>query len=238
MTHAPAPIELAPGRFRVQRALRLGAGDPAEPVDGGAALVAWGIVKRFGKRLVLDGADLVLRPGEAVAVVGENGSGKTSLLRICAGLSTADGGVVGRHGRVGYCPQRPALFELLTAEEHLVLFGRALGLDREAALRQGGEILAEFRFPAGERTVAKAMSGGNRQKLNLSLALLGQPQVLLLDEPYQGFDHGTYVDFWDHVRGWRDCGIAVAVVTHMLTEVWRADRVVELTRPMTRPEPA
>jgi ABC-2 type transport system ATP-binding protein len=238
MTDASAPIELAPGRSRVLRALRLGASRPTEPVDATAVLVASGIVKRLGKRLVLDGAELVLHPGEVVAVVGENGAGKTSLLRICAGLSTADSGVVRRDRRLGYCPQEPALFEQLTAREHLVLFGRALGLDRDAALRQGGETLAEFGFPAEDRTVAKALSGGNRQKLNLSLALLGQPQVLLLDEPYQGFDHGTYVDFWDHVRGWRDCGIAVAVVTHMLTELWRADRIVELTPPMTRPEAA
>jgi ABC-type multidrug transport system ATPase subunit len=80
------------------------------------------------------------------------------------------------------------------------------------------------------------MSGGNRQKLNLSLALLGDPDVLLLDEPFQGFDHGTYVDFWDHVARWREQNMAVAVVTHMLTELWRVDRVVELSAPRMSPE--
>jgi ABC-2 type transport system ATP-binding protein len=75
------------------------------------------------------------------------------------------------------------------------------------------------------------MSGGNRQKLNLALALLGDPEVLLLDEPYQGFDHGAYVDFWEHVHRWRELNVAVAVVTHMLTELWRVDRVVELISP-------
>jgi len=119
------------------------------------------------------------------------------------------------------------LFELLTASEHVVLFGRALGLDRASALRQGSAILAEFGFRE-DGTLAKALSGGSRQKLNLSLALLGNPDILLLDEPYQGFDHGTYVDFWDHVDRWRERGIGVAVVTHMLTELWRVDRVVEL----------
>jgi ABC-type multidrug transport system ATPase subunit len=81
--------------------------------------------------------------------------------------------------------------------------------------------------------VAKAMSGGTRQKLNLALALLGDPDVLLLDEPYQGFDHGTYVDFWAHVDSWRRHRKAVAVVTHMLAELWRVDHVVELARPRT-----
>jgi ABC-type multidrug transport system ATPase subunit len=195
------------------------------------ALDAVGIVKRYGKRVVLDDAALTLRRGEVVAIVGENGSGKTTLLRICAGLLAADAGMVQRRGRVGYCPQEPAVLDLLTAREHLVLFGRAAGLDRTMALDRGSAILQEFGFPLADDTVAKAMSGGTRQKLNLALALLGDPDVLLLDEPYQGFDHGTYVDFWEHVSRWRQERRAVAVVTHMLTELWRVDRVVELTRP-------
>lgn len=204
---------------------------------GDIALEASAIVKRFKERVILEGAEMTLRRGEVVGLVGENGAGKTSLLRICAGLLDPDAGSVRRRGRIGYCPQDPALFELLTASEHLVLFGRALGLDRTAALEQGGAILAEFGFRDGG-TLAKALSGGNRQKLNLSLALMGNPEVLLLDEPYQGFDHGTYVDFWDHVDGWRERGIAVAVVTHMMTELWRVDRVVELTAPQAVAEAA
>ena len=196
-----------------------------------AALIGSGIVKRFGKRLVLDGAELVLLPGEVVALVGENGAGKTSLLRICAGLLAADAGTLVRRGRIGYCPQQPALFDHLTAREHLVLFGRAAGLDRASALREGDDLLAEFGFRGADATVAKEMSGGSRQKLNLALALFGHPEVLLLDEPYQGFDHGTYVDFWEHVHRWREKNVAVAIVTHMLTELWRVDRVVELISP-------
>ena len=202
-----------------------------QPTADDVALTASGIVKRYGKRVVLDDAKLVLRRAEVVAIVGENGAGKTSLLRICAGLLAADEGTIEQRGRIGYCPQRPALFDLLTAREHLVLFGRAAGLDRASALRQGGDLLTQLGFNAVNDTVVKAMSGGTRQKLNLTLALLGDPDALLLDEPYQGFDHGTYVDFWDHVSGWRERGVAVAVVTHMLTELWRVDRVVELTTP-------
>jgi ABC-type multidrug transport system ATPase subunit len=89
-------------------------------------------------------------------------------------------------------------------------------------------LLAEFDFPVGRRLVTKDMSGGTRQKLNLALALLGEPSLLLLDEPYQGFDRGTYVNFWDHCDRWRGQGKAIVVVTHMLAELGRADRVVEL----------
>lgn len=199
------------------------------------ALQAEGITKRYGGACVLDGASLHVRPGEAVAVIGQNGTGKTTLLRICAGLLAADAGTVRRAGRIGYCPQEPGLVDLLTAEQHVVLFGAAAGLPRREARRTGGALLDSFGFDAASRTVAKDLSGGTRQKLNLALALLGDPTVLLLDEPYQGFDLGSYVDFWAHVDRWREEGRAVVVVTHLLTEVHRVDRVVEVRAGAARP---
>ena len=196
----------------------------AEPM----LLFAAGIGKAFGRRPVLVDASLGVGAGEAVALVGENGAGKTTLLRICAGLLSVDAGEVRVAGRVGYCPQEPGVFELLTAVEHLVLFGRARGLRRQEAVAHGRAILEGFGFPSDERLPARDLSGGTKQKLNLALALLGDPQVLLLDEPYQGFDRGTYVNFWDHVDQWRQEGKAVVIVTHMLAELDRVDRVVEL----------
>jgi ABC-2 type transport system ATP-binding protein len=192
-------------------------------------LAARGVRKRFGRKIVLEDASLEVAPGEAVALVGENGAGKTTLLRICAGMVPADRGEIEVGGRIGYCPQEPGVFDLLTAEEHLVLFGRGLGLSRERSLAAGRAILAEFDYPFDERSVARDLSGGTRQKLNLTLSLLGDPRLLLMDEPYQGFDRGTYVNFWDHVARWRDQGRAVVVVTHMLAELDRVDRVVELS---------
>ena len=189
---------------------------------------ATGICKGFGGKAVLEGAALEVRAGEVVALVGENGAGKTTLLRICAGLIPAESGEVRVKGSIGYCPQEPGVFELLTAEEHLVLFGRALGLPRRKALAQGQSLLEGFGFPLGERGAARDLSAGTKQKLNLALALLGDPSVLLLDEPYQGFDRGTYVNFWDHVRGWRRDARAVVIVTHMLAELNRVDRIIEL----------
>ena len=191
-------------------------------------LVVSGISKRFGPLTVLDDVDLVVHAGEVVALTGENGAGKSTLLRICAGLIRADAGTVEVGGRIGYCPQTPGVFELLTADDHLVMFGRGAGISRAESLRTGHAILEEFGYPLHERAVTRDLSGGTRQKLNLAIALLADPTVLLLDEPYQGFDRGTYLNFWDHCSVWRDAGKAVVVVTHMLAELERADRVVEL----------
>jgi ABC-type multidrug transport system ATPase subunit len=194
--------------------------------------------RRFGRKIVLEDAALEVAAGEAVALVGENGAGKTTLLQICAGILRADAGEIAVGGRIGYCPQEPGVFELLTADEHLVLFGRGLGLSRERSLDEGRAILAEFDYPVAERAVSRDLSGGTRQKLNLALSLLGDPQLLLMDEPYQGFDRGTYVNFWDHVARWRGQGRAVVVVTHMLAELHRVDRVIELSTHHSRADPS
>ena len=198
------------------------------------ALIVEQIAKRFGPVTILDGVDLTVQRGEVVALTGENGAGKSTLLRICAGLLRADSGTIQVSGDVGYCPQAPGLFELLTAEEHLVMFGRGAGLSRDDSIRRGHQVLSEFGFPVGQRIATRDMSGGTRQKLNLALAVLAEPALLLLDEPYQGFDRGTYVNFWDHCDTWRRQGKAVVVVTHMLAELGRVDRVVELPAHPTR----
>lgn len=212
------------------------ANDRANHPLPGPQLVAAGITKRFGRTLILDDVNLEVRAGEVIALTGENGAGKSTLLRICAGLLRADGGTVRVGGRIGYCPQATGLFELLTADDHLVMFGRGAGMSREEGLRRGRAILAEFEFPLREKIVTRDLSGGTRQKLNLALALLADPSVLLLDEPYQGFDHGTYVNFWEHCEKWRQQHKAVVVVTHMLAELDRVDRVIELPAHASRRE--
>jgi ABC-2 type transport system ATP-binding protein len=198
-------------------------------------LHATSIAKRFGHKLVLDDVSLSVAGGEAIAIVGENGAGKSTLLRICAGLTHPDSGHVSVHGRVGFCPQQPGLFDLLSAEEHLALFAPALGLSRRAAIDEGRALLAEFSFPTAERTQCRRLSGGARQKVNLALALLGGADILLLDEPYQGFDQGSYVSFWEHVQRWRTGGLGVVVVTHLLADTELVHDVVDRTVEMTIP---
>jgi ABC-2 type transport system ATP-binding protein len=197
-------------------------------MDRSVALSVRGVDKSFRRRPVLTNVSFDVHRGEALAIVGENGAGKTTLLRICAGVLTADRGEVARISRVSYCPQESGVIDSLTAAEHVRYIGAGLGFDREDAGARGAALLRWLRFPDAESVPVRELSTGTRQKLNLTLALLSGSPLILLDEPYQGFDRGTYENFWDHVETWREEGAAVVVVTHMLTELRRVTRVLEL----------
>ena len=152
----------------------------------------------FGARVaVLQGASLEVRPGELVGLVGENGSGKSTLMQIIVGLLKRDGGSVELDGALGYCPQLPELWDKLTVAEHLRMFAAAYRLDEATAKASTDRLLEELGFRRYLDYRVEALSGGTRQKLNLALALLHEPQVLLLDEPYAGFDWETYLRFWE-----------------------------------------
>ena len=199
------------------------------PAPGAVRLQALGITKRYGRRTVLDGVDLTVRAGEIAAVIGANGCGKSTFLRICAGLVTPDQGEVRVRGRLGFCPQDGGTSDFLVPDEHFALIGAGRGMPRSAARDTGRERARELGWDASGRTQARHLSGGTRQKLNLVMAGLGEPEVLLLDEPYQGFDRGTYLDFWQQVWRWREAGVAIVVVTHLLNQLDRVDRVLDLT---------
>ena len=177
---------------------------------------------------VLRGASLAIDRGELVGLVGENGSGKSVLMKIIVGMLARDGGAVERRGKLGYCPQEPLLWEKLTIAEHFELFARAYGLtevDAEMAERQ---LLDDLQFDGYRGYRVEELSGGTRQKLNLALALMHEPALLLLDEPYAGFDWETYLRFWEMAEGRRDGGMAILVVSHLLTERERLSRLYTL----------
>jgi ABC-type transport system involved in cytochrome c biogenesis ATPase subunit len=140
---------------------------------------------------VLRGASLHVEAGELVGLVGENGSGKSVLMRIIVGVLARDAGTVERPARLGYCPQVPLLWDKLTIDEHFLVFAEAYGLDDAAAARTRDELLEELSFAKSIGYRVEDLSGGTRQKLNLALALLHMPELLLLDEPYAGFDWET-----------------------------------------------
>jgi ABC-2 type transport system ATP-binding protein len=185
---------------------------------------------------VLDGASLSLNRGEVVGLVGENGSGKSTLMQILVGALSADAGSVELHGSMGYCPQRPVVFERLTCDEHFELFGVAYGLTREERRAAQARLYEDLDFARYADERADRLSGGTLAKLNLALALLPDPMVLLLDEPYAGFDWDTYLRFWGMVGLRRESGRAVLVISHFIADEERFDRIIELREGKTAPK--
>jgi ABC-type multidrug transport system ATPase subunit len=208
----------------------------AETVSRVPVLVVSDVVKTFRRGIwprrrrieVLNGTSLTVGAGELVGLVGENGSGKSTLMQIVVGLLSRDSGTVTRPERVGYCPQIPMVWDKLTVDEHFELFARAYDLTDDDAARSADALLAELDFAKYRGYRIEELSGGTRQKLNLALSLMHDPELLLLDEPYSGFDWETYLKFWEMSERRRDAGMGILIVSHLLAERERLDRMYEL----------
>jgi ABC-type multidrug transport system ATPase subunit len=183
------------------------------------------VARRYGAVVALAPTDLELHGGETVALVGPNGAGKSTLLALLAGALEPTEGTVESAARVGWVPQRPAHYARLSARENLELFARLEGVDDPA--RAAEELLDRFSLPTEQRASGD-LSVGNRQRLNVALSLLGEPQALLLDEPTAALDPGQRRRVWEVVGGVRDAGGAVCFATQNLEELEHADRVVVL----------
>ena len=216
-----------------------GTSESSAPLQPGPVVLRLsGVSTRRGRRPVLRDISLTVRRGEIVAVVGANGAGKSTLLHVCAGRLPANSGAVERTARFGYAPQQGTLAPLLTVDEHLRLFGAVGGTGRGRSVSTGHRLFSRLGWsPEGARP-AGALSGGTQQKLNVALAQLDSPDLLLLDEPYQGFDALAYEDLWTLISSWRDSGAGVLLVTHILRDVDLVDRVVELPAPKHAPKEA
>jgi ABC-2 type transport system ATP-binding protein len=222
----------------MSRAVSTAAAQDGSRVGSSAApvLIAEGIEKSFRRGMwplihrqqVLRAIDLVLQPGEVVGLVGENGSGKSTIMKILVGELAADAGTVTRSGVLGYCPQQPVVYDRLTCDEHIELFARAYNMTHEAERRARRDLYAALGFERYAGTRADRLSGGTLAKLNLTLAMLADPQVLLLDEPYAGFDWDTYLRFWDLVAQRRAAGRTVLIISHFVADEQRFDRIVQL----------
>jgi ABC-2 type transport system ATP-binding protein len=197
-------------------------------VSAAAALTARAVTRRYGSRVALEPTDLDVRTGEIVVLLGPNGAGKSTLLAVLAGALPATAGEVATElpaAGIGWAPQRPAQYRRLSARENLTLFAKLLGLDEPVATAEA--MLAEFELPPDRRPSAH-LSVGNQQRLNLAIAFLGAPRLLLLDEPTASLDPPQARALWKRVGRARDGGAGALVATHMLDEALEADRVLAL----------
>jgi ABC-2 type transport system ATP-binding protein len=192
-------------------------------------LGAHDVAKSYRRRTVLRGVSFEAHRGEILGIVGENGAGKTTLLRIIVGLVRPDAGRVHVNGRLGYCDQEPQIFPDLSVAEHFAYFARAYGIAGDTGwLAMRDELLARFHYNQDVNVRVNELSGGTRQKLHLSLALLHRPDVLVLDEPFLAFDWDTYLRFWTLTEALRDGGAAIVIVSHLAHDRARFTRILEL----------
>ncbi len=203
-----------------------------QKMNGQPILQAERIAKSFGKHRVLNDVSLAMRRGAIAGIVGENGAGKSTLLKILMGLLAPGAGKVSVRGTIGYCPQEAVAFETLTVSENFRYFATAYGLRRNG--RAGSwetakdGLLGFFNFGQYENRLVSELSGGTKQKLNLSLALLHAPDILILDEPYSGFDWETYLRFWDYTEKLRSEGKSILIVSHLVNDRTKFDNLYAL----------
>jgi ABC-2 type transport system ATP-binding protein len=192
----------------------------------GVVLAARGVARRYGHHVALAPTTLDVRTGETLALVGPNGAGKSTLLGILAGaLEPSEGYVVTAEPppRIGWVPQRPAQYARLSARENLELFARLEGIDDVE-----GKVASLLRLVdiAAPDQASAELSAGNQQRLNIAIALLTAPDVLLLDEPTASLDPGQRRRLWELASAAREHGGAVVFATQNLDEVERFADVV------------
>ncbi|MGX1777780.1 ABC transporter ATP-binding protein [Nocardia brasiliensis] len=187
--------------------------------------------KSYGRKQVLTGVDLLVRPGEIVGLLGPNGAGKTTTASIVAGLTPADSGTVRiddidlateprlARRKLGFAPQELGVYPTLTARENLTFFGKLMGVGRKDLSARIDEVAARLGITPFLTTRAHQLSGGQQRRLHTAMALLHEPDVLWLDEPTVGADVSARQDLLDEVRSLADRGAAVVYATHYLPEL-------------------
>jgi ABC-2 type transport system ATP-binding protein len=191
---------------------------------------ASGLSKRFGKVQALAGLDLVVYSGRVAAVLGPNGSGKTTFVRAVATLLRPDGGTLRVAGFdairqpaqvrrvIGLAGQSAAVEEAMTGRENLEMIARLFGLKRREARAAAATVLEQLGLTGDAGRLVRTYSGGMRRRLDLGASLVGAPRLLLLDEPTSGLDPRSRIELWDAIRKLVATGTDVVLTTQYLDE--------------------
>jgi ABC-2 type transport system ATP-binding protein len=193
------------------------------------------LTKRYGALVAVQNLSLEIQRGEVFGFLGPNGAGKTTAINMMCGLLRPDSGQVRLNGRplregearvqVGVCPQQVVLWERLTCLEQLQFVGQMYGLSASLARQRGGQLLAEMDLTEKRNQQARQLSGGMQRRLNLAMALVHDPQIVILDEPEAGLDPQSRVRVREYIRSLRPSK-TVILTTHNMDEADRlADRV-------------
>ncbi len=196
--------------------------------------------KEFGSLVAIDGLDMVVRKGEVFGLLGPNGSGKTTAIRILCGLLAPTSGTATVAGidvakepeavrrRIGYMSQKFGLYEDLSIGENLRFYSGLYGLHGAAQETRARELLGELGLAEREHQLAGTLSGGWKQRMALACATAHKPALLFLDEPTAGVDPASRQHFWDYIGHLARTGTTIFVTTHYMDEAERCDRLVFL----------
>ena len=191
--------------------------------------------KSFGEQKVLDKIDFNLESGEIVGLIGPSGSGKSTLIKTMLGMEKADEGealildykMPKREilSNIGYMAQSDALYEMLTGYENLEFFGKMKGVPSDK-LKKEIEYIAEIVDLTDDlKKLVSKYSGGMKRRLSLAIALIGSPELLILDEPTVGIDPSLRKNIWKELFKQRDSGVGILVTTHVMDEAELTDKV-------------
>ena len=191
--------------------------------------------KSFGEQKVLDKIDFKLESGEIVGLIGPSGSGKSTLIKTMLGMEKADEGealvldykMPKREilSNIGYMAQSDALYEMLTGYENLEFFGKMKGVPFDK-LKKEIEYIAEIVDLTNDlKKLVSKYSGGMKRRLSLAIALIGSPELLILDEPTVGIDPSLRKNIWKELFKQRDSGVGILVTTHVMDEAELTDKV-------------
>ena len=191
--------------------------------------------KSFGRQMVLNHVGFELQAGEIIGLIGPSGSGKSTMIKTMLGMEKADSGIAlvldqtmpNRHilGDIGYMAQSDALYEALSGQENLEFFGQLKGLSKKDLKDEIAHVAQVVDLTDHFNKAVAGYSGGMKRRLSLAIALLGNPQLLILDEPTVGIDPSLRKKIWQELMMLRDKGVGILVTTHVMDEAELTDKV-------------
>jgi len=188
------------------------------------------ICKSYGKKQVLQDLSFAIQSGEVYGLLGPNGAGKTTTISILCGLIKADRGIITMNGQtssgamrslIGIAPQENIFYKSLTCAENIQFFGQLYGLSNKLCRKQAKYCLEMVGLGDRANSIAETLSGGMQRRLSMAIALVHQPQLVVLDEPTTGLDIEARYEIWEVIRNLRSQDTAILLTTHLLDEAER-----------------